>query len=183
MVKRAYASKHPAMAKHQPESLPAVKEPTYSGMTQEQIRAQPGWSMLNAEHQRFLAMYCWWRDALKALKVMGKPESWLEDQRARIPNFQNLCQMVMEAPMALADQMVEQMLPFSVERLRSLIVQNDDKRLQLNAIKHLHYLAGMTPTAEPDNKFVNQFMNVNIKMFSTESPKEAVVIDGDNPAR
>jgi hypothetical protein len=183
MVKKSYASKHPAMASHQPRTPVVRRSPPANSLTQEQLHSQPGWSMLNSEHQRFLAMYCWWRDALKALKLMGKPESWLEVERKRIPGFQHLCEMVMDAPMLLADQMVEQMLPYSVQRLRQLITQDDDKRLQLNAIKHLHYLAGMISNAESDNKFVNQFMNVNIKMFPTDSKEEPLVLDANNSAR
>ena len=112
----------------------------------------------------FLANYIYHRDYKKAAMLSGVSLEWLAE-REEDAEFLRIVQEVLDHPVQLGLSMVVDMVPHSVVELASLIDQDDNKTVKLNAIKHLHYIAGMMP--EPDEEAGgNTQFNISVQMWN-----------------
>lgn len=167
MARKGEVIKHPAIsAKYdQTEVAERVKS---------DLKTMPEWGRINDEMRDFLAAYCFSRDVLRACQIVGKPLSWVESKTDAGSPFRDLMMAACNAPRDLALELIEDMLPMSMYRLRQMVLENPEtsasKKVQLEAIKHMHTLAGILPS-EQQGKFIGQMMNVKIEMFGRNGNK------------
>ena len=126
------------------------------------------WRNLEGDQRRYLSAYIACRDARMACEMTSLSMEWVAKQEKN-PDFRFIIQAVLDHPKELAERMIEDLLPFSVLQLQALIEQDKNMTVQLNAIKHLHGVAGMLPE-EPGN-----LVDVKIQMFG----KKEKIVDAD----
>ena len=169
MARRRETLKHPALAGKE-------RRETAADMLrlQDELRLSPDWVGLNQVHHMFLAAYCWSKDVDLATKQIGKDRGWVDDQRYRHPGFKGLMERVAEHPLEFSKAILEQMVPWSIMLLRELMMQTDNKNVQLGAIKHHHSLMAIQEKPEGAEQKGN-FLNVNVQMFGDEKKLGEVI--------
>ena len=150
MSRKAEISKHPALAA---KKLVPVNEAGSSS-----------WRDLDDEQRMYMTVYLDCMDAAMACEVTGRSMSWVEEQRIVSDAFEGVFHEAMHAPRRLAEQIAGIMLPSSMVKLRALVMQGDNKVAQLNAIKHLHSIAGLMP--EGSVAAGGNFVNVSVSNFT-----------------
>ena len=79
-----------------------------------------------------------------------------------------------EHPLEFSKAILEQMVPWSIMLLRELMMQTDNKNVQLGAIKHHHSLMAIQEKPEGAEQKGN-FLNVNVQMFGDEKKLGEVI--------
>ena len=169
MARRRESLKHPALAGKE-------RKDTATDMLrmQDDLRLSSEWGDLNEAQRMFLAAYCWSKDEDLATRQIGKDRKWVNDQRAQRPGFKELMVKVAEHPIEFSKAILEQMVPWSIVVLYQLMMQTDNKTVQLNAVKHHHNLMGMQAKPEGGEQTGN-FLNVNVQMFGDEKKMGEVI--------
>ena len=150
MARKAEISKHPALAA---KNLVPVNDVESSS-----------WRDLTDEQRMYMTVYLDCMDAAMACEVTGKSMSWVEEQRVMSEAFGGVFHEAMHEPRRLAEQIAGIMLPSSMVKLRAMVNQDANKHAQLNAIKHLHHIAGMMPEGAVAAN--GNFVNVNVSNFT-----------------
>ena len=169
MARRRESTKHPALAGKE-------RKDTAADMLrmQDDLRLSPEWAGLNEVHHMFLAAYCWSKDEDLATRQIGRDHGWVNDQKSHHPGFRSLMERVAEHPIEFSKAILEQMVPWSVMVLRELMMQTDNKNVQLGAIKHHNSLMAMQ--TKPDGvEQTGNFLSVNVQMFGDEKKMGEVI--------
>ena len=120
-----------------------------------------GYEGLTAEQKEYLSLYLIHRDAAKVAQVMnmrvGVVDGWMEGA------FAEIVEAVQSQPRSLAVKLMEEVLPWSARQLYELALQDENKSVKLQAIKHLHQVMGLAPQ---DNGIPQgAFLNVQVNMY------------------
>lgn len=137
------------------------------------------WHWLPVEDKQFLIHYLDLRDYKKAQLAAGVSTEWLAE-REKDPRFQKVLETALELPVQVSMLMAQEAVPHSMVVLLSLIDQNENKTVKLNAVKHLHHIVGLAP--EEAAGVQNNQWNISVKHWNqTIDPPvlEGRVIDGD----
>lgn len=164
MSRRAESTKHPAIAtRRSVEDIESVEG------------SFPGWGRLSERQQAYLSAYAWCHDGVRAAELTGEGLDWVESQR-KSGYFAEALAMILEKPREFARLAIDDMLPFSMKRLRDMIVQTENEALALQALKHLHVQAGLSPQVSSGIP-QGQFLNIQVNMYDRDKPR---VIEGDS---
>jgi len=159
MPRLGEVTKHPAIG--------AKKLASINRENRIQLEKSEWWDQLTSKQQEFLAYYAMLRDGVLAARKCGMPVSWLEDSEQDEAAFQMCVLAIQHQPAAFAMQVVKEMLPWSVFKLRDIIDDPNEKTgHKLSAIKHLHHLAGM---AKPQDGMLAQILqtgNLNVQLWT-----------------
>jgi hypothetical protein len=129
------------------------------------------WKRLDADQKRFLGYYMRFRDAKRAAMEVGHSLAWVHEQEKNTPYFKEVTTQVVDHPFEFARALAIDALPESVLILVDLMETSSSDKLKLDAVKHLHYLVGLTEGEEKANKFLN--MN-QINLFRVDGKKPSV---------
>ena len=161
MPRRPEKTKHPALMMKSTPSRSVSSD-------LKNLQESPLWDMVTDEQRTYLATLCWHRDRTKAAKAIGKTMSWVEEQEEN-NSFAVLIRETSTQPKEFSESVLMSMLPKATLELMELIEQSDNMNVKLNAIKHLHNMAGMTQNDQ--GGIPGGFVNVNVKMFGKEDGK------------
>ena len=138
------------------------------------------WHRLPVEDKRFMIQYLQLRDYKKAQRAAKVSTEWLAE-REQDPRFKEVLEKALELPVQVSLLMAKEAVPHSMVVLLSLIDQEENKTVALNAVKHLHNITGLVPE-EPVGIQNNQW-NITVKHWNqTLDPPELegnVVDSGD----
>jgi hypothetical protein len=152
-------TKHPAIG--------AKKLASINRENRVQLEKSEWWDQLTSKQQEFLAYYAMLRDAALASRKSGVPIGWMEDEEQEETAFAMCVLAIQHQPAAFAMQVVKEMLPWSIFKLRDIIDDDNEKTSnKLSAIKHLHHLAGM---AKPQDGMLAQILqtgDLNVQLWT-----------------
>jgi hypothetical protein len=139
------STKHPALALRQRQAI----DQRAQELEQANLVGLPGWEALSPDEKKFLLVLQWTGGKRATAEFIGKNASWYERRRRENPMFRGTVDNGTWSQVEIARQ-------FGVDRLgRSMLQLNEfldplfaDKRLQLDAIKHLHRVAGLDQQLE-----------------------------------
>jgi hypothetical protein len=151
MPNRKISNKHPALAL---KDLKAKQDLKLNGIKETEI-----WSNLNWEEKAFLGFYLVYRDAKRASQNAGLSLTWMEDHERKNPDFRRIVEAVLEHPRSFAQEMALEAAPLATQISINMMQDSTNKATQLNALKHIHALAGMIQSDQP---MQGQFVNVNL---------------------
>ena len=150
MARRQDSMKHPALAAKAIEKKAGEQLVKLEGVDE--------WYRLTDQERRFLTFYIQCRDGLKAAREVGIDAKWIEHREAVNPAFEVFLGEIMAHPRALAELILEDLLPESTQKLADLMYQDSNPSVQLGAIKHIHNVTQMLP----DQKAQGPTVNVNL---------------------
>lgn len=164
------SQKHPALA------VKAIEKK--AGQQLQKLENYEEWYLLNEKEQFFLRHYIQCRDGIAAAQMAGVSLTWLEDQQKSNESFNVFVIEVLEHPRALAEMILQDLLPESAYQLATMVNQQENLSVKLGAIKHLHNLSGMS--SEPAS---GGSTTVNVTLFDM-GPEERIIegeVNGYHP--
>jgi hypothetical protein len=138
----------------------------------DKLEKERDWGYLKPEHKHFLAAYSYYGDMGRAADSAGVSLTWVEEATAFAP-FNFFLQVVKRRPQKVAEEILQDSLPWSARMLNEMVGDKANRKTQLDAIKHLHAVTGMMQ----QDPVIGQgaFLgNININMFG-ETPKRVEV--------
>ena len=141
MARSREIEKHPALL-----SKEKVRE-RFQAEDEKLMYAIPGWETFTPLDKQFLAVLPYAGKKKAAAELVGKSYQWYFKRRATKPFFSAAVDSRTRAPSDVLYGWVTDALAQSGVKLMDLILQESwmkpDKKLQLEAIKHLHSIAGI----------------------------------------
>ena len=163
MARRANSSKHPALAA-------AFSEDGEDTALAEMV-SKEAWQDLTLDQKNFLGRYIMIGDGIRAAKEVGLADGWYGHQKNDV-QFQTLVREVMGRPVDLARLLLAEMSPVSVQTLRDLMEQPENKDVRLRAAKIVLDAVGLTNDVSQQAPAVK----VEVKMFGAQ--KAVVTTEG-----
>lgn len=164
MPRRGERQKHPALAAKYTQDM--------ERLMREQDDALIGWETFTKSERKFLAMLPYHKNYSETVRFMGMSLSWLNKQMARKPLLRLAAQNREGYIPRLLELMLQDMLPRSAMVMQEIIDNDGDKKLQMDAIKHLHRITGVSKEEVAPGVTIGQKIDKQqIIMFGKEQPQ------------
>ena len=155
MVRRKAAEKHPAVWQESQEQ---------SG--NETLRALPNWHLLNDKEKQFMLLYPMYGSSEATSEALGMSKAWAGVHAKNNPHFKEIRDTLKDTRLAVMTGWLNDLLGETAMRLHEMVQKGfPDKRLQLEAIKHIHKSVNVGGIASTPANSGTYIRNQNITMF------------------
>lgn len=131
-----------------------------------------GWSTFSPVQKQFLAVYPWFGTMEESQRYLGLSVGWASESGRKNPLFREAVKQRGQVTERIIKGIAADLLGLSFVRLYDFLAKDfPDKRLQLDAIKHLHKIQGMSPEERPPQGIGNIINARNVNMFMPQEKK------------
>lgn len=180
MPRRKENTKHPALAAGKMRGF-------YEQRDQQDLEGIEGWETFSNDQKKFLMMLPWLREQKATAEYIGKSDMWVQRQFYQSGKFKEAVQFRKNSAIRVAKNISYDLLGHTWLRLLEMLETGGaSDKVQLDAIKHVHTLTGLS---NPDNAvFKGQYIDADqVIMFGNDKPVQlearkdepsSVVVDG-----
>lgn len=161
---------HPALVAKRARALAQLEKEALTSLDSTGV---PGWERFNDNKKRFLLMRTWYGNDRDTSRAIGLNPKWAEVIKVRDKLFRDACNNRAVTPVVVARRTFIDLLGMSMVRLAELLGQTSDRRLSLEAIKHLHALVGLAPMPGAKLGSSSFISTANIVMFGDQQKGQA----------